>query len=66
MIQRILEIMPVQRIDNYNNNRQSSRDNMKRQGDLSFGAILEKKINQAKGTSEPPKNAYQIDLGKRL
>lgn len=64
MIERILEIMPIQRIDNYNNNRQSSRDNMKRKDELSFGAILEKKMNQMENNQNKKSDAYHLDLRK--
>ena len=64
MIERILEIMPIQRIDNYNNNRQSSRDNMKRKDELIFGAILEKKMNQMENNQNRKSDAYHLDLRK--
>lgn len=60
MIERILGIVPVQKVDNYKENRQSSRDTLKKQKEFDFEAILAKKMGA------PPNEAYHIDLKKKL
>lgn len=62
MVERISGIIPIRKVNHYEDNQQSSRDSLKKRPHATFQNILEQKMSNGRSNVSEP---YQVSIVKR-